>query len=104
MGERLFSPAELVECRRKASPDRSLAGKLAAKEAIMKALNLRSLPARSRRIEILAEGRGAPNVYIDGEPIAIEIAITHDAGLAVAIARYRCDEGNGPGPGYASPE
>ncbi len=86
--ERLFTKAERVYCRSKSRPLEHLAGTLAAKEAVIKALNAGSLAAWASRVEIEREDTGAPHARIDFQgavrPVAISIA--HDGPVAVAVA------------------
>lgn len=86
LAERLFTPAELERAAAKARPAEHLAGVLAAKEAAMKALGLRSLPAWARRIEIERDGAGAPRAVVAGAPGEVVLSIAHDGGVAVAAA------------------
>jgi holo-[acyl-carrier protein] synthase len=84
---RLFTPGELEYCNSKADPARHLAGTLAAKEAVIKALQLGPLGAWAQRIEVAREANGAPNATVSGGPQGpIPISISHDNGLAVAVA------------------
>ncbi len=85
MAGRLFTPAELSRCAAKPDPVRSLAGILAAKEATMKALGLRSLPAWARRIEVTFGRCGSPSVAVEGMTGETGVSITHDGGLAIAV-------------------
>lgn len=84
--QRLFSDAERSYCHAKGRPARHLAGTLAAKEAVIKAVRLGPLVAWARRIEISREASGAPSVAIDGQVTPVSISISHDGGTAVAVA------------------
>jgi holo-[acyl-carrier protein] synthase len=88
---RLFTEAERAYSNTTSDPALSLAGTLAAKEAVIKALRLGPLVAWARRIEISRAESGAPHasVDLDPRPPAIEISIAHDAGIAVAAALAR---------------
>jgi holo-[acyl-carrier protein] synthase len=88
---RLFTEAELAYCNTTADPALSLAGTLAAKEAVIKALRLGPLVAWARRIEITRAESGAPHASVRLAPPtpAVEISIAHDAGIAVAAALAR---------------
>lgn len=86
---RLFTPGELAYCEAKAAPARHLAGTLAAKEAVIKALALGPLPAWARRIEITRSQDGAPSAAVEGMKVGLEISISHDGGMAVAVALAR---------------
>jgi holo-[acyl-carrier protein] synthase len=94
--ERWFTPQEIDYCTAKAVPSRHFAARLAAKEAVVKALPLPwdgPLPWRS--IEIVAGERGAPSVRLSGrvrEDAAragvghIAISLSHSDEYATAIA------------------
>jgi holo-[acyl-carrier protein] synthase len=81
---RLFSDAERAYCSRAQERSVRLAGTLAAKEAVIKALRLGSLAAWTRRIEIRRAPDGAPSAFVDGREVAV--SISHDGGVAVAVA------------------
>ena len=83
---RLFTPGERAYCRGKPDPIVSFAGTLAAKEAVMKASGLGVLPAWARRIEIKRSPAGAPEVTVASERSNFALSISHDAGVAVAVA------------------
>lgn len=88
MERRLFTPAERAFFRTHAAPAVHQAGSLAAKEAVMKALGLAPLVLWARRIEIERSRVGAPTAFVrrrSGE-VQVEVSITHDAGVAVAVA------------------
>ena len=86
--ERLFSEGERSYCRSFPEPAEHFAGTLAAKEAVIKALDLGPLVAWARRIEVSRDERGAPSVEVHGgEPERqVEISISHDGAVAVAVA------------------
>jgi holo-[acyl-carrier protein] synthase len=85
---RLFTEAERSYYAPKPDPVVHMAGTLAAKEAVMKTLGLGALQAWARRIEVSRDGDGVPSVRVEGHesgpPIAV--SISHDAGVAVAVA------------------
>lgn len=83
--QRLFTEAEIRRCEVKGDPVRSLAGTLAAKEAVIKALRLGSLAAWARRIEVTSEPDGAPVARIEGDR-RLWVSISHDGSVAVAAA------------------
>ncbi len=74
------------ECSK--SQIQTLAGKIAAKEAIIKTGFLK--PGEWLKIQILTDDSGKPNVYTaDGELISgLEISISHTRDTAIAIAIY----------------
>lgn len=87
LSDRLFTRAELDHHAGRADPAPGLAGTLAAKEAVIKALRLGPLPAWARRIEIVRDASGAPSARVRGSDApGLDISITHDAGVAVAVA------------------
>jgi holo-[acyl-carrier protein] synthase len=90
---RLFNDSERAYCEGRGDRVRHLAGTLAAKEAVMKALGVGSLPAWARRIEITRHTSGAPLVKIAGrERERVAVSITHDGGVAAAAAfRFESD-------------
>jgi phosphopantetheine--protein transferase-like protein len=89
---RLFSKEELNYCKGKSRFVECLAGKFAAKEAVIKALRLTGVALRD--IQILnVEGR--PIVYIKGEMhSSLDVSISHDGDYAVAACICgRCNNG-----------
>jgi holo-[acyl-carrier protein] synthase len=86
--ERLFSEQERTYCRSFPEPAAHFAGTLAAKEAVIKALGLGPLVAWARRIEVSRNEHGAPSVEVQGGEAArrVEISISHDGPVAVAVA------------------
>ena len=86
LAQRLVTPAELARAQGRARPAEHLAGVLAAKEAAMKALGLRSLPAWARRIEVSRGREGAPLVSVAGRRAPVVLSVSHDGGVALAAA------------------
>jgi holo-[acyl-carrier protein] synthase len=89
--ERVFTPAELVACRDDAG---RLAARLAAKEAVAKALGTGIGPVAWRDIEVLHGPGGRPELRLAGEADAFardlgltrwSLSLTHDARTAVAL-------------------
>lgn len=91
---RLLTPEESLYCRGPREAER-VAGRVAAKEAVMKALGSGwpYLPWNS--IEVLPGARGRPEVRLHGKALkmmaelglgCIEVSITHDGGFAMAVA------------------
>ena len=73
-----------------------LAGRWAAKEAVIKAFDGTPICFPRRRIEVLPSGTGAPSVRLLGyDPggASVQVSITHQAGVAIATA---CLERPGP--------
>jgi holo-[acyl-carrier protein] synthase len=81
---RYFTEAELQHCSASRDPVLRLAGTLAAKEATMKVMNLTPAPAWARRIEIRRGINGSPTSTVHGQEVSI--SISHDGGVAVAVA------------------
>jgi holo-[acyl-carrier protein] synthase len=84
--ERLFTKEERLYCAGKPDPIMHLAGTLAAKEAVIKALRLGRLVEWSGRIEISRRASGEPEVSVDGDRVPLEISISHERRMAVAVA------------------
>lgn len=83
---RCFTPAELDYCAGRV--DR-LAGRWAAKEAVIKCFDGTPICLPRSRIEILAAPNGAPRarlIGVDAAAAQVQVSITHHAGLAVAAA------------------
>ena len=87
---RWFTVDELDYCFRRNPPSNSLAGKFAAKEAVIKLLTNQGVNiSHLREIEILNNAKGKPFVKsspLEGINDKIKISISHDGGLAIAIA------------------
>jgi phosphopantetheine--protein transferase-like protein len=81
---RLFSEAERAYCRSHVDPVVSFAGTLAAKEAVIKALELGSLAGCARRVEITRSPSGAPRASVQGHDV--HVSISHDGPVAIAAA------------------
>ncbi|MBK5228462.1 MAG: holo-ACP synthase [Actinobacteria bacterium] len=83
---RLFTDDERAYCLAGADPVVHMAGTLAAKEAVIKALSLGNLAAWARRVEVTRGASGAPSVKVTGRRETVGISITHDGGYAAAVA------------------
>jgi holo-[acyl-carrier protein] synthase len=91
---RVFTAAELEHCRARGSGElASLAGRFAAKEAAIKALDLRG-PFACRQVEVIALPNGAPRLRLHGEAATalarlglseVCVSISHDHDYAVAV-------------------
>ncbi|MFN2463494.1 MAG: NAD(P)H-hydrate dehydratase [Candidatus Dormibacteria bacterium] len=82
--KRVYTPAELAYARGNVE---KLAGRWAAKEAVLKALGGRGRFPRMSLVEVLPGRRGAPTVTLTREPSPeIAVSITHDGGMAMAVA------------------
>lgn len=82
---RWATPAEISYCAGR--PER-LAGRWAAKEAVIKCFDGTGICFPRRRIEVLPNRSGAPTVHLlgDSRGAAVKLSITHHSGLAVATA------------------
>jgi len=84
-----FTVDELDYCFRRNSPSDSLAGKFAAKEAIIKILTNQGINiSHLREIEVLNDDNGKP--FVKSSPLErindqIRISISHDGGFAIAL-------------------
>jgi holo-[acyl-carrier protein] synthase len=97
--ERLLTPGEAEYCRSKTDPAESVAVRLAAKEAVYKALQ-GSVAARGigwRDIEVVRADDGRPDVVLSGlaaeraremgvTRFFVSLSHTHQAAVAVAVA------------------
>jgi holo-[acyl-carrier protein] synthase len=94
--ERWFTDEEIAYCAGKAQPSRHFAARLAAKEAVVKALILPwDGPVPYRSIEITHDRRGAPVVLLSGRVResaeqqgigAVRVSLSHCDEYAVAVA------------------
>ncbi len=87
---RWFTPAEIGYCAAKAHPSRHLAARIAAKEAVLKALPFSTggpLPWRS--IEIMTDADGTPSVRLSG---AVLEAAREAAVGRIRVSLSHCDE------------
>jgi holo-[acyl-carrier protein] synthase len=93
---RLFTDGERAYCERRREKMTHYAGRFAVKEAVMKVLGTGwTRGVRWRDIEVVRQPGSAPELVLHGvaQKIArdrgiakIHITITHDAGLAAAVA------------------
>jgi len=92
---KVFTPAELRSCGGIKNSAECLAGKFAAKEALMKALGagIRQ-EVWFTQIEVLNDGSGKPYINVSGEAKTrllasgvqqVHVSISHSAGMAVAL-------------------
>ena len=98
---RIYTDAERRTCLERASPYASLAGRFAAKEAVLKALGTGWSEGLSwHDIQILNDGRGRPVVSVHGKADAlvrlagvthIHVSLSHDSEYAVAQAILTAD-------------
>ncbi len=90
---RCFTPEEITYCEAKHRPAQHYAGRLAAKEAVYKALGCDvTEPFRPRSIEIGAGRTGSPSIQLSGDlavrfpRASVSVSISHDGEYAVAVA------------------
>jgi len=91
---KVFTPAEIAYC---AGNDERLAGRWAAKEAIIKCFDGTGICFPRRRIEILPGPNGAPRARLLGNDrgAEVEVSITHHSRLAVATAHLEIPDSAG---------
>lgn len=92
----LFTPREIAYCQRKRQHEVHFAGRLAAKEAVLKALGTGlGQQMRWTDVEVVNGPLGKPGVSLSGEVAAsaarrgltgIDVSLSHSAGLAIAGA------------------
>ncbi len=82
---KVYTPAEVAYC---AGNSERLAGRWAAKEAVIKCFDGTGICFPRRRIEVLPGASGAPRVRLLGNDrgARLEVSITHHSALAVATA------------------
>lgn len=81
--ERVYSEKELSFCLKSANKYERLAARFAAKEAVIKALNEKTIPLKE--IEILNELSGRPSVRVKGRNAKLFISISHCKSYACAV-------------------
>ncbi len=88
---KVYTPAEIAYCDGRAE---RLAGRWAAKEAVIKCFDGTGICFPRRRIEVLPGPMGAPRVRLlgDGRGARVEVSITHHSGLAVATSHLEMPE------------
>jgi holo-[acyl-carrier protein] synthase len=100
--ERVFTSGEQAYCEARRARIVHYAGRFAVKEAVMKLLGTGwARGVRWRDIEVAREPGRAPEVRLHGESARIaarrgiariHVTITHDAGIAAAVAVAESDE------------
>jgi len=84
--KRVFSPEELLYCKRKPKPWQHFAVRFAAKEAVWKALGQGGVALSDIAVQSASNGR--PTVLIRGRRPRppIEVSLSHSERYAVAVA------------------
>jgi len=81
--KRVFTPGELAYAGKSKNRFERLAARFAVKEAVIKALDARSLPLN--RIEVANSESGRPGVSVKGRPgLRLLVSISHTAAYACA--------------------
>ncbi|MBC7343985.1 MAG: holo-ACP synthase [Clostridia bacterium] len=92
---RVFSDEEMASMGCRSKRMEHLAGRFAAKEAVIKALGLKGAGVSWRDIEVLSEPRGRPVVRLGGVSLkrakdlnlaCLEVSISHSRTMACACA------------------
>ncbi len=88
---KVYTPAELAYT---GTNSERLAGRWAAKEAVIKCFDGTGICFPRRRIEVLPGPAGAPRVRLLGDHrgARVEVSITHHSGLAVATSHLEMPE------------
>jgi NAD(P)H-hydrate epimerase len=88
---KVYTQAELAYC---AGNDERLAGRWAAKEAVIKCFDGTGICFPRRKIEVLPGPNGAPRARLlgDGRGAQVEVSITHHSRLAVATAHLEISD------------
>jgi hydroxyethylthiazole kinase-like uncharacterized protein yjeF len=89
---KVYTPAEIAYCGDNAE---RLAGRWAAKEAVIKCFDGTGICFPRRRIEVLPGPSGAPRVRLlgDHQGVQVEVSITHQSQLAVATSHLEMPDG-----------
>lgn len=91
--KRLFTDAELTYCLSHANPYPSLAARFAAKEALIKALDVKAL-WKWRNMEVMRAKSGRPSISLTGPALrfarkqrvtSFHVSLTHDRDRATAV-------------------
>jgi len=93
--ERVYTAAERAECAQRADRAQALAGRFAAKEALLKALGTGSAHGISfQQVEVVRADGGSPTMSVTGSAAAearrrgvrqIHVSLSHQPGLAAAV-------------------
>jgi len=92
---RVYTPGEQARCARRADRSLCLAGRFAAKEAVLKALGTGRSGVGFNEVEILNDASGCPRVLLRGRAARVaeargvqrlHLSIAHDGDAVVAFA------------------
>lgn len=88
--QRVYTSAELTDCRQRLFPERALAARFAAKEATAKALGTGiGKNLRWKEIELMTDTNKRPHIRLHGkwaaESLRISVSITHTRTTAGAV-------------------
>jgi phosphopantetheine--protein transferase-like protein len=81
---KLFTPTELVYATRHKDSAAHLAGIFAVKEAASKALGASKY--HYLVLEVRHREDGAPELWVDGKRTSVAVSVTHEGGIAAAVA------------------
>ncbi len=93
--ERIFTETERADAGRRGDPSESLAARFAAKEAVMKALQVGLGCFAMHDVEVVRAPSGAPSLRLHGQAAAVadragvaewRLTLTHTSHVAQAIA------------------
>jgi holo-[acyl-carrier protein] synthase len=109
LADRLFHPGELAYCEHQSAPERHLAARFSAKEAVTKALGINGFAPLD--VEVVG-GAAQCTVRLHGQAaktaddlgVEVTISLTHLAGVAGAVALARpASEGPNDGAKAGTP-
>lgn len=91
---KIFTDNEIKYCNSKSKPFIHFAGKFAAKEALIKALNQFTKSSKYEPFEILNDSKGIPffNLSNFSEFNNLTISITHDDLIALAVVSITVED------------
>ncbi len=93
--ERVFTAGEAADARRRRNPAEGFAARFAVKEAVLKAMGLELWEVPLVDIEVSRAGGGPPRIVLHAAAAdaaaargieAWEVSISHDGGIAAAVA------------------